>query len=71
MDQEKTATITIDDKEYNEDQLTNEQKVIVYHIKSLQQKIYNAEFDLDELKVSQKAFIDMLKSSLEEVDEAA
>jgi hypothetical protein len=69
MAQEKTATITIDDKEYSEDQLTNEQKVMVNHINSLQQKINSAEFNLDQLKVGQKAFVDMLKGSLAEVDE--
>ena len=71
MAKEKTATITIDDKEYTEDQLTNEQKVMVNHINSLQQKINSAEFNLDQLKVGQKAFVDMLKGSLAEVDEAA
>jgi hypothetical protein len=71
MAKEKTATITINDKEYTEDQLTNEQKVMVNHINSLQQKINSAEFNLDQLKVGQKAFVDMLKGSLEEVDEAA
>lgn len=71
MAKEKTATITIDDKEYTEDQLTNEQKIMVNHINSLQQKINSAEFNLDQLRVGQKAFVDMLKGSLEEVDEAA
>jgi len=71
MAQEKTAKITIDQKEYTEDQLTDEQKVMVNHINSLQQKINSAEFNLDQLKVGQKAFVDMLKDSLAEVDEAA
>ena len=71
MAQEKTAKITIDKKEYTEDQLTDEQKVMVNHINSLQQKINSAEFNLDQLRVGQKAFVDMLKGSLAEVDEAA
>jgi len=71
MAQEKTAKITIDQKEYTEDQLTSEQKVMVNHINSLQQKINSAEFNLDQLRVGQKAFVDMLKGSLAEVDEAA
>ena len=71
MAKEKTATITIDNKEYSEDQLTSEQKAMVNHINSLQQKINSAEFNLDQLRVGQKAFVDMLKGSLEEVDEAA
>jgi hypothetical protein len=70
MAKEKTATITIDDKEYLEDQLTNEQKAMVNHINSLQQKINSAEFNLDQLRVGQKAFVDMLKGSLDEKEAA-
>tara|TARA_R100000734_G_C3263518_1_gene61482 strand:- start:13 stop:225 length:213 start_codon:yes stop_codon:yes gene_type:complete len=70
MAKEKTATITIDDKEYTEDQLTNEQKVMVNHINSLQQKINNAEFNLDQLRVGQDGFVRMLKESLDEKEAA-
>lgn len=71
MAEEKKATITLDGKEYSEDQLTDEQKMMVNHINSLQQKITSAEFNLDQLRVGQKAFIEMLKSSLDELDKAA
>ena len=71
MAKEKTATITIDDKEYTEDQLTNEQKIMVNHINSLQQKINSAEFNLDQLRVGQDGFVKMLKESLAKLDEAA
>jgi hypothetical protein len=71
MAEEKKATITLDDKEYSVDQLTDEQKMMVNHINSLQQKITSAEFNLDQLRVGQKAFIEMLKSSLDELDKAA
>ena len=71
MAKEKTATITIDDKEYTEDQLNTEQKMMVNHINSLQQKISNAEFNLDQLRVGQDGFVKMLKKSLKETDKAA
>ena len=71
MAKDKTAKITIDDKEYTEDQLTNEQKIMVNHINSLQQKINNAEFNLDQLRVGQDGFVKMLKESLAKLDEAA
>lgn len=71
MAKEKTATITIDDKEYTEDQLNTEQKMMVNHINSLQQKINNAEFNLDQLRVGQDGFVKMLKESLKETDKAA
>jgi hypothetical protein len=70
MAKEKKATITIDDKEYTEDQLTDEQKVLVNHVASLDQKIGSARFNLDQLSVGRDAFMGMLKQSLEK-DEAA
>jgi hypothetical protein len=67
---EDKKTITIDDIEYTEDQLDDEQKMMVNHINSLQQKINSSQFNLDQLRVGQDAFVKMLKDSLEKVDEA-
>ena len=67
---EDKKVITIDDVEYTEDQLDDKQKMMVNHINSLQQKINNAEFNLDQLRVGQKAFVDMLKGSLDEKEAA-
>jgi hypothetical protein len=70
MAKEKTATvITIDDVEYTEDQLTEEQKVLINHVTSLDQKINSAKFNLDQLSVGRKAFMDMLTQSLQGKDE--
>ena len=70
MAKEKTATvITIDDVEYTEDQLTEEQKVLINHITSVDQKINSAKFNLDQLSVGRKAFMDMLTQSLQGKDE--
>jgi hypothetical protein len=63
---EDKKVITIDDKEYTEDQLTDTQKTIINHINSLQQKIGSAEFNLDQLKVGKEAFVKMLGDSLKE-----
>jgi hypothetical protein len=63
---EDKKVITINDKEYTEDQLTDQQKIIINHINSLQQKIGSAEFNLDQLKVGKDAFMNMLNVSLEE-----
>jgi len=63
---EDKKVITIDNKEYTEDQLTDTQKVIINHINSLQQKIGSAEFNLDQLKVGKEAFVKMLGDSLKE-----
>jgi len=65
MAKEKTANvITIDDKEYTEDQLTDHQKTLITHINSLDQKISSARFNLDQLSVGRDAFMNMLKQSL-------
>ena len=66
---EDKKVITINDKEYTEDQLTDQQKTIINHINSLQQKIGSAEFNLDQLKVGKDAFMLMLNNSLEEEEE--
>jgi hypothetical protein len=63
--EDKKVIITIDDKDYTEDDLTNEQKIMINHINSLQQKVNSAEFNLDQLRVGKDAFVNMLKSSLE------
>lgn len=63
---EDKKVITINDKEYTENQLTDQQKVIINHINSLQQKIASSEFNLDQLKVGKDAFMNMLTASLAE-----
>tara|TARA_R110001632_G_scaffold227138_1_gene361406 strand:+ start:237 stop:491 length:255 start_codon:yes stop_codon:yes gene_type:complete len=64
--EDKKAVITINDVDYTEDQLTDEQKLMINHINSLQQKIVSARFNLDQLEVGKQAFVDMLTRSLED-----
>tara|TARA_Y100000385_G_C12496140_1_gene385229 strand:+ start:237 stop:440 length:204 start_codon:yes stop_codon:yes gene_type:complete len=61
---EDKKTITIDDIEYTEDQLSDEAKGCINHLGSLDQKIRSAEFNLDQLRVGRNAFMDMLKKEL-------
>ena len=68
---EKKQTIVINDKEYTEDQLTDQQKIMVNHVADLDRKIGTTQFNLDQLAVGKKAFMDMLTASLEETKEAA
>jgi uncharacterized protein YdeI (BOF family) len=69
---EKKQTIVINDKEYTEDQLTDQQKIMVNHIGDLDRKMNTTQFNLDQLAVGKQAFVDMLTKSLEEaVKEAA
>lgn len=66
MAEKQTKTIVINDKEYTEDQLTNEQKMMVNHIADLDRKIGSTKFNLDQLNVGRNAFLQMLEGSLEE-----
>jgi hypothetical protein len=62
---ENKKTIVINDKEYTEDQLTDQQKMMVNHIADLERKIGTTQFNLDQLNVGKQAFVDLLTKSLE------
>ena len=64
MAEKKTQPIIIDDVEYNFEDLTDQQKVMVNHIADLDRKIGSATFNLDQLNVGKKAFVDMLTKDL-------
>lgn len=66
MVEKQTKTITINDKEYTEDQLTDQQKVIINHITDLDRKMGSAQFNLDQLTVGRDAFVSMLNKVLEQ-----
>jgi hypothetical protein len=64
MAQKQTQTITINDVDYTEDQLTDEQKMLINHIADLDRKMGSAQFNLDQLRVGRDAFVNMLSASL-------
>lgn len=65
MAEKQTKSITINDKEYTEDQLNDQQKVMINHIADLDRKIGSTQFNLDQLQVGKQAFIEMLTKTLE------
>ena len=69
MAEKQTKSITINDKEYSEDQLNDQQKVMVNHVLDLDRKISSTQFNLDQLQVGKQAFIEMLTKTLEEPPE--
>ena len=71
MAKKEQNTIIIDDKEYTEDQLTDQQKIIINHINDLERKMSSVRFNLDQMAVGRDAFVEMLKQSLQETEEAA
>ena len=69
MADKQANAIMINDKEYSEDQLNDQQKVIINHVQDLDRKIRSAQFSLDQMTVGREAFVKMLTGSLEETPE--
>ena len=65
MAKKKTNTITINNVEYTEDQLNDQQKHWVNQSLDLDRKIRSAQFNLEQLNVGKQAFIQLLTASLE------
>jgi len=70
---EKNPTITINDKEYDIESMTDQQKIMINHIADLDRKISTTQFNLDQISIGREAFVNRLTASLEEsaVEEAA
>jgi hypothetical protein len=73
MTEKKTQVITIDEIEYNVEDFTDEQRVLINHVIDLDRKINSTKFNLDQLNVGRNAFMNMLSTSLkaEPQEEAA
>ena len=56
--------LTVNGVEYKHEDLNDEQKIIYAHISDLQRKANTTRFNLDQLKVGQEAFGNMLVESL-------
>ena len=54
--------VVIDDVEYKESELSDESKVCINHISSLDQKIASAQFNLAQLQVGREGFMKMLST---------
>lgn len=69
MGKDKKTPITVNDKEYFVEDMTEQQQAILNHINDLDRKLSSAQFNLDQLTVGREAFVNMLASSLEVVPE--
>ena len=65
----KKTQITIDEVEYQLEDLTPEQQGLFSHCIDLDRKISNTAFQLDQLNVGKQAFFERLKASLEQKGE--
>ena len=65
---EQSNVITIDGKEYNADDMSQDQTYWINQIKDLQSKSANLRFQLDQITVAQNAFTNSLIESLKSED---
>ena len=67
--EKEKSVVKIDDKDYDIESLSDEQKAMVNHVVDLDRKLQSAEFNLIQLRFGRQAFVDALKVSLEKEGE--
>lgn len=58
------SKVVIDGVEYDVNNFTDHQKVLLDHTADLERKVASAKFNLDQLQVGRDTFLSMLKQSL-------
>jgi hypothetical protein len=66
--EKQQSFITVEGKDYSEDDLNDEQKAMVNHLVDLNRKIGSSEFNLVQLRFGRQAFVDAFKASFQEVE---
>ena len=66
---EQSNVITIDGKEYNQEDLSQDQNYFINQIKDLQAKAASLKFQLDQVTVAQNAFTNSLIQSVKGEEE--
>jgi len=69
MGKDEKTPITVNDKEYFIEDMTDEQVTCINHIKDLDRKLSSARFNVDQLSVGRDAFVNMLAASLQQVEQ--
>ena len=69
MGKNEKTPITVNDKEYFVEDLSDQQQVLINHINDLDRKLASARFNVDQLVVGREAFVNLLAQSLEGAEE--
>ena len=64
MGKNEKTPVTIDDVEYQFEDMTPEQQTLLNHVADLDRKLASAKFNVDQLNVGREAFFKMLKEAL-------
>mgnify|MGYP003115267201 FL=1 len=69
MGKNEKTPITVNDKEYMFDDMTEQEQAMVNHITDLDRKLASARFNVDQLAFGREAFVSALAKSLEAQDD--
>jgi hypothetical protein len=64
MGKDKKTPVTVNGKEYQFEDMTQEQQMLTNHCFDLDRKIASAQFNIDQLTVGKDAFVKLLEQSL-------
>ena len=64
MGKNEKTPITIDGIEYQFEDMTQQQQMLVNHVADLDRKLSSAKFNVDQIQVGRDAFFKMLKDAL-------
>ena len=64
MGKNEKTPVTIDGVEYQFEDMTQEQQMLLNHVADLDRKLSSAKFNVDQIQVGRDAFFKMLKDAL-------
>ncbi|QDP47847.1 MAG: hypothetical protein Unbinned400contig1004_16 [Prokaryotic dsDNA virus sp.] len=62
-------TLNLNGVEYNINDMTDDQKVLLAHINDLNRKVDSAKFNLQQMEIGRNAFVSALSKALTEKDD--
>jgi hypothetical protein len=65
MENSQQQTVSIDGVEYQISDLSEKSKIYINHINDIDQKIFVAKFQLDQMQIGRAAFFELLKTEIQ------
>tara|TARA_R100000995_G_C3477058_1_gene121535 strand:+ start:155 stop:388 length:234 start_codon:yes stop_codon:yes gene_type:complete len=66
---EKSPVLTLEDKQYYQEDLNDEQLLMLTHVQDLDRKINSSKFNLQQLQFGKQAFLDGITASIKKEEE--
>ena len=66
---EKSPVLTLEDKQYYQEDLNDEQLLMLTHVQNLDRKINSSKFNLQQLQFGKQAFLDAITASIKKEEE--